>query len=271
MKEVIKGFLPSVALAFLRRIRGKSVFSGNYASRVEALQHSTGYDSDLILNKVTNSMLQVKQGHAKYERDSVLFDEIQHPFPLLAGLLRAAVEGGGHLNVLDFGGSLGSSYFQTRDFLAGVSNLQWSIVEQENFIRQGRQHFQSDVLHFYFSIEQCLQEHRPNVVLLSSVLQYLDDPYRWLDLIMDVDAEYIIIDRTPLSGLSGDRLCVQKVPPEIYPASYPCWILSERKICSHMQTFYDLNLIFDSADGAGIVDDLPFAFKGMIWKRARSV
>jgi hypothetical protein len=37
-------------------------------------------------------------------KSSVLFDEIQHSFPLLAGLLRAALENDGVLIVFDFGG-----------------------------------------------------------------------------------------------------------------------------------------------------------------------
>ena len=53
-----------------------------------------------------------------YERDSVLFDTIRYSWPLLSDLLRAASEDQNHLSVLDFGGSLGSSYYQNRVFLS---------------------------------------------------------------------------------------------------------------------------------------------------------
>ena len=44
-------------------------------------------------------MLKIKAGEAAFDRDSVLFAEVQHSFPVLAGLLRAAVESGNQLNV----------------------------------------------------------------------------------------------------------------------------------------------------------------------------
>jgi hypothetical protein len=52
----------------------------------------------------------VKTGEAVYERDSVLFDEIQYSFPVIAALLRVASANKGKLNVLDFGGSEKSHY-----------------------------------------------------------------------------------------------------------------------------------------------------------------
>ena len=45
----------------------------------------------------------MKNGEAVYERDSVLFDEIQYSWGLLAGLQKAALENDGKLCVLDFG------------------------------------------------------------------------------------------------------------------------------------------------------------------------
>jgi hypothetical protein len=54
-------------------------------------QQSHGYDNDTILKKCKDALLKVKNGEAVYERYSVLFDKVQHSFPVLAGLLRAAI------------------------------------------------------------------------------------------------------------------------------------------------------------------------------------
>lgn len=269
IKNIIKSLAPP-ALVSLFHKPGNN-FSGNYASYDQALKKSTGYDANLILIKVKSALLRVQGGSAKYERDSVLFQEIQYSFPLLAGLLRAAVENKNCLTVLDFGGSLGSTYFQCRQFLSSLPDLTWCIVEQRNFVETGLQYFQSDDLRFYFSIGECLEKHHPNVVLLSSVLQYLDDPYSWLDTMMDVGANYLIFDRTPFSSIDEDRLCIQTVPPEIYPASYPCWIFSEKKIKNRLREKYKEILTFDGADGSAMVQGLPFSFKGMIWKKMENV
>ena len=105
--------------------------------------------------------LEVIAGRAAFERDSVLFNEVQHSFPVLAGLLRAATENEGRLCVLDFGGSLGSSYFQCRGFLSVPSLLSWNVVEQPHFVRCGRECIESEQLKFYFTIDDVLKENKP--------------------------------------------------------------------------------------------------------------
>jgi putative methyltransferase (TIGR04325 family) len=74
------------------------------------VEASTGYDSEIILEKTRDALLKVKNGEAAYERDSVLFDEIQYAWPLLTSLMWVAAQAKGILNVLDFGGSLGTTY-----------------------------------------------------------------------------------------------------------------------------------------------------------------
>ena len=176
------------------------------------------------------AQLKVISGEAAYERDSVLFDKVQHSFPVLAGLLHAAVANGGNLSVLDFGGSLGSSYYQCRGFLSELKSLKWSIVEQPKFVECGRELFESEELKFYYDIDECLISEKPDVVLLSGVLPYIECPYEQVKDIIKRNLEYIILDRTPVVGLESDILTVQKVPKIIYEASYPCWFLSEKKL-----------------------------------------
>ena len=96
----------------------------------ELVGEPTGYDGPAILAKTREAGLKVKRGEAAYERDSVLFDQVEHSFPLLAGLLRAALSQQGELVVLDFGGALGSTYLQCREFLTPLKRLVWCIVEQ---------------------------------------------------------------------------------------------------------------------------------------------
>jgi putative methyltransferase (TIGR04325 family) len=206
------------------------IFAGHYANWADALNDSEGYNSPLILNKTREALLQVKNGHAVYERDSVLFDKIEHSFPLLAGLLRAALAQEGNLCLVDFGGALGSSYFQCRAFLKPVRQLQWLVVEQPAHVLCGRKDFQSDELFFYNSVEECAASHRPNCLLLSSVLQYLPEPYAILRHLLAYGFPHLLIDGTAFLKRNEDRLTVQKVPKSIYPASYPAWFFSESRL-----------------------------------------
>ena len=269
LKQLVKDWLPPAAISLCQRLQGKGVaYSGDYASWQVALANSTGYDSDIILKKVSSALMKVKSGEAVFERDSVLFDKVEHSFPLLAGLLRVASENEGKLSVLDFGGSLGSTYFQCRDFLSVLPQLNWCIVEQEKFVGKGRDFFESDQLRFFYTMQESVDYIQPNVALLSSVLQYIQNPLDVIKSLISTDVQYIVIDRTPFSALSNKNwLCVQHVPSEIYQASYPCWIFSEAWFKQCLLDQFEVITDFEGSDGNGHVDGLPFQFKGMIWKR----
>jgi len=96
MKQFIKSLIPPIMLEAVRKLKNnKYGWHGDYKSWQEAQSISSGYDSDEILQKVRSSLLKVKNGEAVYERDSVIFDEVQYSWPLLAGLMFAAAKSGG--------------------------------------------------------------------------------------------------------------------------------------------------------------------------------
>lgn len=242
-------------------------FRGIYKSWDDALKHSTGYDSDLILEKVRNAVLKVKKGEAAFERDSVVFDAVQHSFPVLAGLLLAAVSGRDRLSILDFGGSLGSSYYQCRDFLSDVGTLRWGVIEQDKFVDCGKKLFEDDTLKFYRSVEECVKAEAPNVALLSSVIQYIRNPYELVDTIARQGLEYVIIDRTPFTDSGPDILTVQAVPLSIYDASYPIWILNREALYKRLMGPYELVTEFDAIDGCLESRGIKACFRGAIFRR----
>lgn len=268
-KSLAKKWLPPSLLEHLKPLLGRGIyFSGNYADWGAASARASGYDSGLILERVKQALLKVKSGEAVFERDSVLFDEIQYSFPVLAGVLRAAAEDGNRLSVLDFGGSLGSSYFQCREFLAALKGLQWCVVEQPHFVCCGQKHFETGQLRFFHTIAECIAQAAPNVALLSSVLQYVPEPYDVLRELMNTDIRYIVIDRTPFSELDNDRITVQHVPPSIYPASYPCRIFGRRPFLGRFHRGYEVVAQFDSNDGSATAGGLEFTFGGVILRKA---
>ena len=223
-------------------------FTGHYQTWEEAERDSEGYAAEEILAKTRSALLKVKNGEAAFERDSVVFDVMQYEFPLLASLLRAAAASRSRLSVLDFGGALGSTYFQCRSFLRGLNELRWSVVEQASHVACGRTDFADDQLRFYLCIDECLRVEKPNVLLLSSVIQYLAKPYDFLNNALRHEFEYVIVDRTAFMRNGQDRLTVQHVPASIYKASYPAWFLSERRFLDCFRERYTLEYDFAGAD-----------------------
>jgi putative methyltransferase (TIGR04325 family) len=196
-----------------------------------------------------------------------LFDEIQYAWPVLAALMWVAARCGGRLNVLDFGGSLGSTYFQNRTFLRSLSQVRWNVVEQPRHVEIGKRCFEDNILRFYPNIGDCLADNQPNVVLLSSVLQYLEHPYAVLDQIQRLPCDHIIIDRTPFWDGPKDRLCVQTVPPSIYPASYPSWIFSRHRFHLHFREKWRIMVNFDNTDR--LAGPIKFFYEGGIVVRSK--
>lgn len=271
-KRVLKEVIPPFLLVLMHRIRGRGIrYLGHFASWDAAGSHAVGYDADNILERVATAIVKVQSGEAVYERDSVIFSRIEYSFPLLAALLKAAAERGGNLRVLDFGGSLGSSYFQCRGFLEDVKELTWCVVEQENFVARGRAQFASDQLFFFSSMDECLQDGHADVLLFASVLQYLSDYEVQVRRAVDSGVRYIVIDRTPFSQEAKDWLCIQYVPSDIYAASYPCNILSKSKLMALLESEFELLGAFDSIGGRDRVyagmSNWPFNYEGMIWRR----
>ena len=257
-RKLLTEWFPPAMLRILRGVSGGVTWRGDYASWAEASERSTGYDSPVILEKVKAASLKVKNGEAVYERDSVLYNEIQYSWPLLAGLTWIAAQDGGKLNVLDFGGSLGSTYFQNRRFLDTLADVQWSIVEQKAFVEVGKEQFEDDVLKFYHDMDACLQHRSPNTILFSSVIQYLKDPYDVLDRVKCLRFEYILFDRTPFVPGERDRLTLQKVPKKIYPAGYPCRFFAKDRFRALFQDEYNVIAEFESLDRSNIPSSFCF-------------
>ena len=278
MKNLLKQITPQLAINLYRKLfipkkeihsenlHYGSVWSGHYSSWQEAQNNTKGYDDRAILEKCKDSLLKVKNGEANYERDSVLFDKIQYSWPVLASLQRSAIENNNKLSVLDFGGSFGSTYFQNKDFITKKVDLRWHIVEQKNFVEEGKKFFEDDRLLFHETIEKLLESEKPNCLLLSSVLPYLPDPFAWIKKFIQFGFEFIIIDRT--SFINGDdRLTIQKVPESIYLSSYPCWFFNKEKFLTYFANKYDLIAEFDdSFTSEQTVDGEKGYWKGFYFK-----
>lgn len=239
---------------------------GNYSSWDEAKKKSLGYDNLQVFEKVKSAALKVKLGEPAYERDSVIFNKVDYSFPLLSSLFLVALKNHDKLNVLDFGGSLGSVYFQNKKFFRTLKEFNWCIIEQKHFVDEGKKNFADEHLHFFYDINTCLMTHNINVALFASSLQYLEQPYVYLKEVVSSKIEFIIIDRTPVMLSGGDRITVQKVQKKIYNASYPCRIMSEKNLLSFFMG-ENYRIIYDYAC-ADRINIKGAAFKGYFFSNA---
>lgn len=254
-RGTLRDWAPPALLRAYRRTQPRSIrFSGDFASWQEAKAASRGYDDASIVERVRRATQQARDGAGLIERDGVVLADEERNFPLLAALQHVALARG-RLRVIDFGGALGGTYDQVRKQLPAELAMDWTVVEQADYVACGARHFTSAELHFEDSLEQALAQ-APDAVLLSSVLPYLEKPRTVLAGIIAAGCPYIIFDRTPVLREPGgrDRLTVQHVTLPEYSASYPAWFFSEAALLEAFRPAYAPVFCFDSFESWDLGD-----------------
>jgi putative methyltransferase (TIGR04325 family) len=263
MNGLAQKILPLGLINFLRELRSSHQWVGSYPSWGIAAEKCKGYESEIILSSVKEAVTQVINGIAIFERDSVLFYKEDYVWPLLSILLETAVKNHGKLRVIDFGGALGSTYFQHRKWIKNVPELRWAIVEQSNFVECGKSLVKDAGLSFHHSIENASLGHPPQVIIFSSVLQYLPDPWTILQESIKSNPDAIVIDRTGFVKSGKERISIQKVPTTIYKATYPCRFFALDELVNYLSDSYSLELTYPAIDRP----ILGAYFSGLYFKR----
>ena len=239
----LRDFLPPVLKNLLLRLG----FAGNrfrygYKSWEEARAKCSGYDSDLISDAVVRASRRARDGEIAYERDGVEFDSIQYSWPLLAAIL-GTPRNSSKLKVLDWGGSLGSTYRQNQSALAAAGiEVEWVVVEQGHLVEIGASEFSEDDLSFTSSTDR-MPSGEFDVAVLASSICYVADPGKILEEIVSLNLQRIVFDRTPESRSDSDQIGIQKVGRGIYKASYPIRAFAGDSLARFLAPNY--KLVFD--------------------------
>ncbi|WP_295767843.1 methyltransferase, TIGR04325 family [uncultured Mucilaginibacter sp.] len=258
-------FVPAIVKRIMR-YSARYGWHGNYKSWQQALQQTTGYNAQSVLRRVSEAALKVKNGEAKYECDGIAQQQVEIFYPILSSLLWIASQNNNQLSVVDYGGSLGTSYRQNLPFLKHLNLLQWHLVEQEMFVDEGKRNFENEHLKFYYSLDEVLVKSEPQLLMFSSSLQYMEAPYKLLNEVKQSSIPYLIIDRTAYIDRPEDRLTIQKVPPAFYDASYPCWFFSQQKMNDFLKDTFEEVFSFESGQKVALgLNELNYT--GKLWKR----
>lgn len=224
-----------------------SGWSGDYKNWQDAMKHCTGYDDPSITEKALSSILETKDQSDRYERDSSIIEGTpDFAFNSLRWMKSFAE--GNKIDLVDFGGSLGSSFFQLKPFLDNYS-VKWNVIEQEHVAAVGKSKLENDQLKFFSNIQNIPDASSISTFFSSAAIQYLQDPYKVLHDLNLREFKYLIFDRLSVHESEKDRLTIQIVPKKRYKAIYPCWFLSKKKFLNY---FIDLGFaLIDSYSSLG--------------------
>lgn len=250
--------LPPKILTLLLRHRRQVYWSGDYPDWETAAGRTQGYSDPNILQKVLSSTLQVKAGEAVFERDSVAFAEPDYSWEVAAALLYCAAKQDGRLYVLDFGGALGSLYYQYRIFFQHLKKVHWHVVEQKHFVKAGKKFVSDASLSFYETVEQSQKKNAAQLLILSGVLPYLKNPHEQCSSFLPEQFEYILLARTPFTDkdTGRDRLTIQTVKEPIYNAQYPSWFFSKSKLLSNFKDNYEI--LFEATEDSPTLEGCSY-------------
>jgi putative methyltransferase (TIGR04325 family) len=137
------------------------------------------------------------------------------------------------IRVIDFGGGSGN-YLYAIQRIAPSLDLDWIVLETPEFCNQITQEHRSiPNLSWVDSIDDLSGKF--DIALLSGVLQYLQSPFELLTSAIQL-AEFVILNRLPLSDAQIGRVCIQR--PGLFEShgSYPVRILSEQEVLGFLDS-----------------------------------
>ena len=141
------------------------------------------------------------------------------------------------VKILDVGGSFGEYFFYTKQAI-NTHTFEWTVLETEGHCSIVPASLKSESgLNFVSRLEK--NDSQFNVALLSSVIQYVEEPYALLEFACS-KADSVILNRLPLSSFDTDKVAVQRPGLFNSKGSYPVHIFSEKYFLSRVNSFGEI-------------------------------
>jgi putative methyltransferase (TIGR04325 family) len=271
LQKIIKKITPPIFIEIVKGIffskKSKYGFHGNYTCWEEVSKQVTGWETDIIFDKINQSTNQLEKKDGSFERDGEIISSTNQNFPLIYSLINSINIKKKELSIIDFGGSLGTHYKRYRQFINNGIKISWAIVEQKKYVDYAKKVNKNLELNFHYSISESLKINNYSTFFSSGTIQYIEKPYKLMDEIMEYNFSTIVFDRIFFLNDVNDRICIQTVNPKLfYHASFSVWLFNEAKFKKHMSKKYTLILEFMSEDGDNQIEGIRIYHKGFYYK-----
>jgi putative methyltransferase (TIGR04325 family) len=207
-----------------------SMWSGSYPDWETAALSCRTTTLEGQLCAYERALTAVLDGQALFERDSLLQHRPVTCWPLMLALRDLQACGTFRPIVLDYGGGLGSVYFQHRAWWSASRPVTWNVVELPQVAAIGRRLVQDPQLNFFDSLEKAVQHQPPDLIVAAGILPMVARPEALLDTLASLGARWLYLDRIPVSHRNGKTLIArQVVPSNVYESESPFWFFDECK------------------------------------------
>jgi putative methyltransferase (TIGR04325 family) len=243
-RRALRLLTPPVVWWLADRLRGgQAPFDGPFPTWDTASQAATGWDSPAIVEQAVSAALQVIEGKAAFERDSRPYDRIIYSPTILAALL-LAIERYRRLNVIDFGGALGSNYYQNIKLLRAAPRtpVAWNVIERPALAKIGRDRFQTAELRFHDDLADL--EIEDAALLFTGSLQYVADAFGLLEQVV-ASLDIVALDNVLVWPQAEHAVFVQHLDRTRFgQVSLPTWCFAKDRLAewftSHGFTLVEL-------------------------------
>jgi putative methyltransferase (TIGR04325 family) len=252
IQNLIKQIIPPVLINAVRKKSQSKIEYPTFEAAQFACQN-VDYENRELTEVVVDKNLIYRK---KLESDPV-FD-----LPSLRILIAlGAIQSGSNLNVLDFGGGGGYHYTIAKTALDPSKTINWCVVETSAMshcakrLADGSLSFFPDISSARDSFDEF------DLVFTSSALQYCPNPLSFLRKLVDLDAPYLFITRTPFlesnkTIITTQVSTLQSNGPGPLPGkykdrkiTYPLTYVSRRIVEQIITEKYDIRFRIDESDG----------------------
>jgi putative methyltransferase (TIGR04325 family) len=194
----------------------------------DATSRSSGYQSPQTINSLIGSDPVSEQNHVSENLIGSRFQQVASAF--LEGVASAQLQT--TIRVLDIGGGLGEYFFLLEKIVPSLT-VHWTIVETSAVCELAIRTVPAQTnLVWTDSVDHA--EGNFDIVLMSSVIQYVENPYELLNIGIE-KSNFLILNRCPLTESKKGVVCIQRPGFFESKGSYPVHMLSEAQLINHLR------------------------------------
>jgi hypothetical protein len=174
------------------------------------------------------------------------------------------------ISVLDFGGGGGYHWFIAKNSFGKNTIFDWRIVETSMMAKVSTELLAKDGLEFFSDIKSSLRTGETlDLVFTSSALQYCEEPLKVLQNLVNLNARYLFITRTPFSLaptplISNQRSMLSENGPGPMPEEfedelieYPISYIPKKEVERIIQEKYEIRFSLKEEPANLFFGDVP--------------
>jgi putative methyltransferase (TIGR04325 family) len=244
LKSFAKEILPPIFLNLLKKNFNKFATYESYAA---ALIDAEGYEDNTLVKVV------VAKGKTFSETFALQKEVDLMSLRIFVGIASALKNN--KLKVIDFGGAAGTHYYLAKSILSKDIVIDWRIIETTQMVKEAKaQGLENTELSFYDSIESASNDEEFDLVFASSSVHYTPSPYDLLEKLTKINANKLVITRTPITDVSTVLLQrsklsangVGEIPRKLGVKdkiiSYPATMMSKEHVENILLSFGEIKL-----------------------------